>query len=424
MSDDKQTPDQSKGSEKIKASKSKALQADKTTDTNQSGSSAKQEKANTHANRPKEKPQKLFESKPIPKMKAPKKQRNIKLLPIIASILVILALITIGWSIYNQHQIEQDWQQLQSNINEQLQSQQQANQKTTQVANNSFQFSKDSQTTINQQTQLLQQLRQSLTATQEKIRELSGRQQQDWLLAEVEYLIKLAEYKITLEKDKLTAIGLLKTADEKVSEIGDNSLIELRQALAQDIANLQLVIAPDISGIFAQINAITQQIPSLNIIALEFAPIETRLKQADKPQESSTWEQIYQKFLDDFVTITPHDQPVKPLMSLEQRGNLNANIQLALQQAQIALLRGEQTVYQTSLNNAETLIEEYFKADELTKQLTQQLSELKQNQINIDLPKQISAKKTIQSINQTRLYQWLQQPEKQAVDDIPVESQP
>ena len=256
-------------------------------------------------------------------------------MPIVA---ILLALITIGlvsWSAYQQHLMQQDWASLENDLNQQIKQQSAVNQSANQTAQSGLSAATDNQRLLVQQAQLIQQLRQSLTVTQERIRELSGRRHQDWMLAEAEYLIKLAEYKITLEKDKITAIGLLKAADEKVLAIGDNSLIELRQALATDIANIQLVVAPDISGIAVQLEAIVQQIPELSILALEFEPIAKRASQESTESKEFSWQGVYEDFLDDFVTIKDHSQPVKPLMTLEQRGNLNANIQMALQQAQL-----------------------------------------------------------------------------------------
>jgi uncharacterized protein HemX len=350
----------------------------------------------------------LFSAKPAPKLKAPKKRSKLRPLPYIAVILALMALAGIAWAAYNQYQMQQNFKQLKTDLKQQASAQTELNQSSSQTAQSSLQTAYGNQQIINQQSLLIQQLSQALTATQQKVRELSGRQKQDWLLAEAEYLIKLAQLKITLEKDKFTAIALLKTADQRILQTADNSLLELRQMIAQDITDLQLVTAPDLSGIASQLNAVSSQIPQLTLIALEFEPLN-KLKNRTKPSSQGfNWKVAYENFLSDFVTIKDHSQPVKPLMSANQRGNLNSNIQLALQQAQIALLRGEQGLYQINLNNAIKWIGEFFQNNQAAQTILQTLTQVNGISINVQLPSELKAKQAIQAINQQRLYQWLE----------------
>lgn len=385
------------------------LQADESNGANQSSQTSNE------ASKP------TFDAKPVPKLKTRKKMKQTKLFPAISVLLALLALIVAGWSSYSQHLTQQQWQRLQTQQKQQTAQQAQLLQKSQQATQLSQQIAEKNQQTINQQAQLLQQLNQALTATQEKVRALSGRQKQDWLLAEAEYLVKLAQLKIILEKDILTAIALLQTADQRVLEIADNSLLELRQVIAQDIANLQLAKMPDISGIASQIHALSDQVPTLSLIALEFQPLDKANKMLDEqslPQTTEfNWEEFYQKFLDDFVHITNHNEPVTPLMTPEQRGNLNANIQLALQQAQIALFRGDQNLYNTNLNNASDWIAEFFKNNETAKTILTQLAQLAQLSVEAQLPSQLNVLETIQTINQQRLYQWLEAKQQSAPAD-------
>ena len=349
-----------------------------------------------------------FDAKPAPKLSAPQKQSKGRSGLLLSIVILVLALAGIGWTSYNQYLMQQNWQNLQTELNQNAKSSGQISQTAQQTAQTSLQNSSQNQNLINRQAQLISQLRQALTATQERVRELSGRQKQDWLLAEAEYLIKLAEYKITLEKDKNSAIALLKTADQRVMQIADNSLIELRQVIANDIANLQLVVAPDVSGISAQLKAIASQVPSLDLKALEFSPIEQSMKEAQTKPEEFSWRDLYTNFLDDFVTTKHHEEARKPLMTPEQRGNLNANVQLALQQAQIGMLRAEQGFYESNLADAKLWVTEFFVENDKTIAVVSNLENLAAFRVVIDLPKKLESKSAIQAINQQRLYQWLE----------------
>ncbi len=414
---DKNAPDKSAPDKPVSGDKavSQNKAGNKQADTNQP---AKNKRAKTESTTKAETKSKetttgnLFNARPAPRLNTGKKSRKLNWLPVMAICLAIITLIAVIWTTYYQNEMQQGWGALQTSLDQQWNEQKQQTESTSNKAENSLQNARNNQNAINQQQQLIQQLQQTLTGMQARIRELSGRQQQDWMLAEAEYLIGLAEYKVLLEKDKNTAIALLKTADEKVLAIGDNTLIQLRKAIAQDISNLQLVVAPDINGIAAQIDAVIQQIPQLNIIAYELlvkaARRESQREQSSSENTDYSWDKFYNRFLQDFVIIKDHSQPVKPLMTPEQRSNLNANIQLALQQAQIGLMRAQQPIYDRNLDNAAKWIKEFYKNDDTSQAIIKQLKTIRQVRVNIDMPEQLSAKKQIQQINQQRLYQWLE----------------
>ena len=75
--------------------------------------------------------------------------------------------------------------------------------------------------------------------------------------------------------------------------------------------------------------------------------------------------QVDQQFIKDFVKITPHNEARKPLMSIEQRTNLNNNIQLAIQQAQIALVQGNETLYRLNIENAIEIAQDFGASETL-----------------------------------------------------------
>ena len=100
-----------------------------------------------------------------------------------------------------------------------------------------------------QQLQALQtQLREANDAIT-VLRENSGRQRSDWLLSEAEYLANIANYRLLLERDVKTALVALQAADERLREIGDPALLDIRKQLAQDIQALRAVPQPDVPGL-------------------------------------------------------------------------------------------------------------------------------------------------------------------------------
>lgn len=350
----------------------------------------------------------LFSAAPIPKMSAKKAKTN-WLMPSIISLLMITALLVSGWTFYQQSLFNENWSTLQADFKSRIDQQTQSIQQTKSNSQAAVQAANNIQLQLNQFILKNQQLSDSLLSTQEKIKTLSGRKKQDWMLAEVAHLIKLAQLKLTLQKDKLTAIQLLKTADQQIIKIADNQLLPLREAIANDLSELSLIIDTDITGIYLQLNAISLLIPHLEITALEFQPIEKAIASAEQQANDFKWQDIYQNFLKDFVTIKNHSEPVKPLMTADQRGNLNNNIQLAIQQAQIALLQGDEALYQLNIENVIQWSNDYFKHEQKLAEITEQLNQLKSQIIEARYPTKLHAKQTLETISQQQLYHWLEQ---------------
>lgn len=354
-------------------------------------------------------PSQLFNAKPLPKMHA-KPNKTDKLIPAIIGLLLLAAIIISAWTLYQQHLFSQDWQRMQGQLDTQLNDQTSAIKQTQNASQASLQTIGQTQNQVNQLSQSNRQLSESLLSTQERIKELSGRKRQDWMLAEASYLIKLAQLQLTLQKDKVTATQLLKTADSRLIEIADNSLLPIRQAIAKDLSDLSLVLQPDVVGLTYSIDAISKQVPLLEIAAFQFDPLDQQHSQPLVEEQSDGFDikKVYDKFLKDFVVIKDHSEPIKPLMSADQRANLNSNIQLSLQQAQIAIAQGNEALYKLHIDNAIDWLKEFFIQNEKTKELISQLNELKTQPIEVNYPQSLNAKKALDEISQQQVYQWLE----------------
>lgn len=354
-------------------------------------------------------PSQLFNAKPLPKMHA-KRSKTDKLAPAIIGLLLIIAIVISVWTLYQQHLFSQDWQQMQGRLDTQISDHASTIKQTQNASQASLQTIGQTQNQVNQLSQSNRQLSESLLSTQERIKELSGRKKQDWMLAEASYLIKLAQLQLTLQKDKVTATQLLKTADSRLIEIADNSLFPIRQAIAKDLSDLSLVLQPDVVGLTYSLDAISKQVPLLDIAAFQFDPLQQQHSEPLVEEQSDGFDlkKVYDKFLQDFVVIKDHSQPIKPLMGVEQRANLNSNIQLALQQAQIAIAQGNESLYQLHLQNAINWLTEFFIQNDKTKELTSQLNQLKTEPIEANYPQSLNAKKALDTISQQQVYQWLE----------------
>ncbi len=197
--------------------------------------------------------------------------------------------------------------------------------------------------------------------------ERSGHLRNDWMIAEAEYLIRLANHRLLLDRDVDTALAALATADARLRDTGDPALIPARKALAEDMAALRALPRVDRTGLSLQLSALARQAAALPLAtptperlaaapetpAAEGAPAET-----DRPWWASltdAWE-----ILRGLIVIRQHDDPVQPLIPPEQRFFLTQNLVLQLEQARIALLRGEADIYRERVAQARDWVARYF----------------------------------------------------------------
>jgi len=367
-------------------------------------------------------PADLFDAKPIPKMPA-KKSKKGWFFPSLIALLLIVALLVSSWVAYQQWVFQNSWDQVQSDIKQQIKAQNTQVAAASSLAQKSLQAINQTQLQLNQLSAKIQQSDQMLLSTQERIKALSGRQKQDRMLAEVAHLVKLAQLQLSLQKDKNTAIQLLKTADSRLIEISDNSLLPVRQAIAQDLSELSLIMQSDVTGIAMSLSAITKAIEGLTLSAIQIQEqvIATPKEKESQQQQAFDLNQLYQNFLKDFVVIKDYSQPVKPLITPEMRQNLVSNIQLALQQAQIALLQSRETLYRKHINDAINWIGEYYVKDDKTQNILTRLNELKSMPVDVRYPSQLKAQKALQIIAQQQLYRWLESSVVNQTKLVPIE---
>ncbi len=220
-----------------------------------------------------------------------------------------------------------------------------------------------------QQT-LLNSLAQESYFHTQKLADLGARSRTDWLLAEAEYLMHLANQRLTLEQDINSAEAMLTSADKIIEEINDPGLFEIRQALAHEIVSLQQVSHLDYQGLYLKLNALISSLDNLKQSSFlrEKAPDKKdhdALNQS--PSEGNKILAIWSRVWNDLkqaISIRRLDQPVEPLLAPEQDYYLKQNLRLMLEQASLALIDKNTVIYQASLRKATTWMKRYFAQDD------------------------------------------------------------
>jgi len=184
-----------------------------------------------------------------------------------------------------------------------------------------------------------------------------------WLVAEAEYYMQIANAQLQLAGNPQLATLALGMADERVTQLSDPALTEVRRAISNELAALEIMDKPDIEGItltLASLARVVDSLPLRQIIesdAGDDAEIDPDLSGIDR-----AWASV-KGAVSGLVKVTGPDQTAIPLLTPDAVYFLRTNLALQLQAARLALLRGEQAVFQQSLDDAAAWLEQYFDAD-------------------------------------------------------------
>lgn len=226
-----------------------------------------------------------------------------------------------------------------------------------------------------------------ITAQQNRIRAMSTTSREDWLLAEAEYLLKLANQRVLIEKNASSAIGLLEESDSILRDMQDPQLFTLRQAIARDLAALKLADKIDVEGIYLSISALSEEVENIPL----YTSKENKPKNdyiGDEAIETST-EKSFFSFLNtfkDYVRIVDHAEKPQVLLSPESTLYLRQNLRLILERAQLALLREQTLIYRESLEQASAWLSRYFPQTSKAAAFKSEIDLLKDREILAELP--------------------------------------
>lgn len=200
---------------------------------------------------------------------------------------------------------------------------------------------------------------------QAQLGRFSATDRDSWLLAEAGHLLRLANQRLVMGQDPVASLALLNGADAVLLEIDDPSLHEVRAALAADIAALRAVPRVDVEGIYLRLAALVEQADALKIFELP--------ERAERPQPEAAedWRgrlrQGYEAALaklSDYLIIRRRDVPMQALMDPQWEGLVRQNLRMLLEQAQVALLSGNQPLYVASLERAQHWVDQFMDSDE------------------------------------------------------------
>jgi uroporphyrin-3 C-methyltransferase len=311
-------------------------------------------------------------------------------------LLLIAALAYAAWCVTRAHgEHQQELVNLQQQLQQQLQEQQHAlvaQQKT---------LADDVEQQLTQQEEKLQEnltdIGQRVENTSARVLAMSSVNRDDWKLAEAEYLLRLANQRVLLERNSGNAVALAQTVDEILRDLNDPDLHPVRRALALEMGELKLAGDIDREGVYLRLLVLSQQIDKLPLIEPLGDNNDPWLLYDEEAQEQAQLQESYWKkfkrgtneLLKKFshhLRVRDHAEPTAAILPPDNQLYLKQNMRLMLEQAQSALLREEPQVYEASLEKAREWLEIYFPLNPQSVAVKAEVTELQGVIISQSLP--------------------------------------
>ena len=215
------------------------------------------------------------------------------------------------------------------------------------------------------------QQQQSLETLQELVSKTAAaahRNQRDWVLAEVRYLMNMASARLNLLRDVDSAVAALKSADQRLASLRDPAFFATREALAEEISELQSVGAIDSNGIALKLMSVSKMVNRLPPATIVVSDDPADAAQAEA--EGKAWWSDIVRWLGIRQTNRPYFVPSKQ----EEAFYADQLLRLEIEAARHAVLRFDRKDYQQRIDSALSVIDNYYDPDsQLVKMIGKEL---------------------------------------------------
>jgi len=215
----------------------------------------------------------------------------------------------------------------------------------------------------------------------------------DWALAEVEYLLILATHRLSLADDVATALVAMQAADNRLKNISDPRILAVRRQLIADTNLLKSINTVDISGLALYLADMVNRVQALPLNQLQISNSKPAIPQTLEQQDdktSSVWKRLVNSIwleLKDLVKTPNEGEVVSMPLLPEQRYFLYQNLRLKLDIARLAVLNRDTDNLQASIIEIKAWLVKYFNtADAGVNNILEALTQMTEIRLDPELP--------------------------------------
>ncbi len=210
----------------------------------------------------------------------------------------------------------------------------------------------------------LDSLGKMVAANQRRIDSVAGTERSDWQLAEVEYLLRLANQRLVMSGEVRGSKALLQSADAVLLEIDDVHLMIVREAIAKDIAALNRADILDAEGLYLRVASLAENVDYLELQSDKRWRAQPSLPAMElESDEQDVWQVGINKAmsaLSDLVVIRSSEQRVLPQMRDIEIMQLRQGLYFLIEQAKYAVISGKQALFDAALADLNRWVSDYY----------------------------------------------------------------
>jgi len=200
-----------------------------------------------------------------------------------------------------------------------------------------------------------------LEQTMERFVGVGDKVRSAWLLSETEHYMRIANAQLGLAGDVDVAQTALSLADESLRELNEPRMMPVRRLLADELTALKAVPRPDTEGIVLSLGSLADNLETLPLRVT--VPVGFRATPAPVAEPLTGFERAIaasRAALASLISVRRLDDPVSPLLPEAEQTVLIRSLDLELQLARLAIMRGDAGMYRRSVAAAGERLQEHF----------------------------------------------------------------
>ena len=252
----------------------------------------------------------------------------------------------------------------------------------------------------------LQTTRKELNDSIVGVQRQLGKTRGDWLIADAEYLLSVANERLYLISDVNTTREALEAADQRLRESGDAGTFKVREEIAREISDIKNVMVADVVGIYASIQTLQDHVDKL-VLFLPYtgkaltAPVEEK-PSAESGQDHGLLDSAMSQ-LQGIVTIRHTEHEVKAILTPEEAQFIQEQLRVKLEMVKIALVQHNEALFQSSLADAKKWAELHFMKNTDISNFIAELDRFSSIKIRSQFPDISSSLKMLRDITKLRI---------------------
>ncbi len=234
-----------------------------------------------------------------------------------------------------------------------------------------------------------------------------GKTRGDWLVADAEYLLSVANQRLHLMGDINTTKMALEAADQRLRESGDTAAFKVREQIAKEISSIELVNVPDIVGIYSAVQILKDNVDTLAVLLPYAGKPLTESKQVHDHEKAQQAEHGMLNsalhLLEGYVTVKHSDHPITEIITVQDAEFIKQQLNVKLEMIKISLVQQNDALFQTNITDAIHWVKNNFAKNKSSSIILSELAALNKIQLRTQFPDISKSLKMLKDITKLRI---------------------